>query len=290
MMDEDWAIKYSFSMMNQYVHLLSYSGVGVPSDYWMPSNKVVKPEQSLQHSVGIYKTFAEDKLELSIETYYKTLNHLITFVPGESLSGNFKSWENVVEKNGTGLNYGIELFLKKPSGITTGWFGITLAKSQRSFDNIDGGEPYPFKYDRLVDIDFVANHKISKKIILSATWTYGSGYPLTLATEHYQMNDNDVFIYGDKNSFQMRDYHRLDLAVNFPKETEWGKRTWTISIFNVYNRQNPYYYYYDSKIIRTERVTQNTGVTASPVYEERKLFQKSLFPFFPSFSYSFEFK
>ncbi len=289
MISNKWAFKYSFSAMNQYVHLLSYSGVGVPSDYWMPTNENINPEKSFQHNAGIYKSFAKNKFELSIETYYKTLNNLITFKPGESLSGNFSTWENVIEKNGTGLNYGIELFFKKLSGKTTGWLGVTLGKSQRKFNNIDGGEPYPFKYDRLLDINFVTTHKVNNKIYLSATWTYGSGYPITIANDHYYMNNDDVFVYGSKNSFRMRDYHRLDIAVNFPKKTEWGKRTWTISIFNLYNRQNPYYYYYDKKIKTIETTSQNGGVSSSPIYEKPKLYQRSLFPIFPSFSYSFEF-
>lgn len=282
---EDLSLKYSFSKMNQYVHLLTYSGAGMPSDYWMPTNENVKPENSIQNTLGIAKTFYNRKLELSIEAYYKTLNNLITFIPGESLLGNLDSWEKVIEKGGRGLNYGIEFFLQKKTGNTTGWLGITLAKAERTFKNINNGKSYPFKYDRLLDVSIVANHTIKKGIVLSATWTYGTGYPITLATEHYTVNGNDIFVYSEKNSYKMRDYHRLDVAVNFKKKTKWGERTWTISIFNLYNRQNPYYYYYDRKLLGN---TFN-GSTFIPVYDDLKLYQKSLFSIFPSASYSFKF-
>ena len=285
---EDFSVKYSFSKMNQYVHLLSYSSTGTPSDYWMPTNKNVEPETSIQHTLGIAKTFKQQTYELSIETYHKTLDNLITFSPGKSFVGNLSSWENLIEKEGQGFNYGVELFLQKIKGNTTGWIGATISKAERSFTNIDSGNSYPFKYDRLLDFSIVANHKINKKINVSATWTYGSGYPITLATEHYFENGEEIFIYGSKNSFKMRDYHRLDIAANFHKKTKWGERTWSVSIFNLYNRKNPYYYYYDRKLLRNESVSGN-GVSSIAIYDNLKLYQKSLFSIFPSIAYSFKF-
>lgn len=282
---DDFSIKYSFSKMNQYVHLLAYSGVGVPSDYWMPTNENVKPENSIQNTFGVFKTILDNKFELSIEAYHKTLTNLITFLPGESLIGNLDRWENVIEMNGKGLNYGLEVFLQKQSGKTTGWIGATISKATRIFDNINNGKPYLFKYDRLFDVGIVVNHKLRDHIVLSATWTYGTGYPITLAKEHYTIDDEDIFVYSDKNSFRMRDYHRLDVSANFNKKTKWGERTWSVSIFNLYNRQNPYYYYYDRKL---KGHVQN-GYIFKPVYDDLKLYQRSLFSIFPSISYSFKF-
>lgn len=285
---DNLSLKYSFSQMRQYVHLLTYSGTGNPADYWMPANKNVQPGQSVQHSAGVSATFGDESYSLSAEVYHKSLGNLITFVPGESLSGNLDSWENVVEKNGEGTNYGLELFLKKQKGKTTGWIGATMARAERVFENINGGKPYPYKYDRLLDLSIVANHKLKENIDVSASWTYGSGYPLTLATQHYSINEADVFVYSDKNAFRMRDYHRLDIAANFHKTKKWGRRTWTISIFNVYNRKNPYYYYYDRE--SSIEMSDNTnGVSLTEKIGALKLYQRSLFSFFPSVSYSFEF-
>jgi hypothetical protein len=293
---EDLSIKYSFSKMNQYVHLLSYSGSGVPSDYWMPTTENVSPETSIQHSIALAKTLSSGQYELSLEGYYKTIDNLIAFKPGESLMGNLGSWENVVEKEGTGLNYGIELFFQKMEGNTTGWIGATLSKAERTFVNLNAGEPFPFKYDRLLDVSIVVNQKLKKNIVLSATWTYGSGYPITLATEHYFVYQDDrddkgedIFVYKGINSFRMRDYHRLDVGANFARKTKWGERTWSLSIFNLYNRKNPYFYYYDRKLISSSMVNTGSGWSYKPVYDKLKLYQQSLFSFFPSFSYSFKF-
>ena len=289
MIREDFSMKYSFSKMNQYIHLLAYSGTGIPSDYWMPSNENIKPENSIQNSLEFVKTFVGGEYELSICSYYKSIDNLITFKPGTSLTGNLDSWENVVEKNGKGDNYGVELFLQKIKGNTTGWAGLTIAKSERTFNTINNGDPYPFKYDRLFDVSIVANHQFSKNIVLSAAWTYGTGYPITLATEHYTINEEDIFIYKGKNSFRMRDYHRLDIAANFSKKTDWGERTWSISIFNLYNRQNPYYYYYDKKLIGSTVNPEVKGHSFTAIYGDLKLYQKSLISFLPSVSYSFKF-
>ena len=285
---EDFSIKYSFSKMDQYVHLLSYSGTGMPSDYWMPTNENVKPETSIQNSLGLSKVFMDGGFELSLEAYYKKLNNLIAFIPGESLSGNLDSWENVVEKDGIGTNYGIELFIQKSEGKTTGWIGATLAKAERTFENLNDGNPFPFKYDRLLDFSIVLNQKLGKNVNVSATWTYGTGYPITLAEERYVIDDEDIFLYSGVNSFRMRDYHRLDVAVNFPKKTKWGSRTWSFSIFNLYNRKNPYYYYYDRKLLSNSNSSSN-GYSFTPTYDELKLYQRSLFGMFPSLSYSFSF-
>ena len=287
------SLKYSFSKMNQYVHLLSYSGIGMPSDYWMPSTKNIMPETSIQNSLGIYCAFGEGKYEVSLESYYKSLNHLIAFRPGESLAGTLSDWEQTIESNGMGKAYGLELFMQKLTGKTTGWVGATLSRAERTFSGLNQGKSFPYSYDRLFDASLVVNHELGKNIVLSATWNYGTGYPVTVATERYVFNDNEiynseVYVYGETNGYRMRDFHRLDLGINFTKQKHWGERTWTISIFNVYNRKNPYFLYMQREIL-TKTTSSNGGTKLTGVPGDLRLYQKSLFPFFPSFAYSFKF-
>ena len=287
--NDNFSVKYSFTKMQQYIHLLSFSGTGVPSDYWMPSTENVIPEKSIQNSIQIAKIFSDNKYEIDVEIYHKLVTNLITFKEGISLMGNFENWENLVETKGKGFYYGIEFSVRKVIGKTTGWVAFAVSKAEKQFENINNGQKYPYKYNRLFNVNTVFIHKINKNIDFSATWSYGSGYPITLVDEHYSINENEIFVYGSKNSFRMRDYHRLDIAFNFFKKTNWGERTWTISVFNLYNRQNPYYYYYNRELIGARRVETEHGVRLVPVYDELKLFQRSLFPFFPSFSYRFAF-
>lgn len=278
------SVKASYAFTNQFLHLLSYSGVGMPADYWMPSTENIKPSQAKQYALGLAKTFNDGLYQLSIEAYQKQLEGLIAFKPGATLIGNLSSWENVVVTNGTGLNYGIEFFVQKVQGRSTGWAGITMARAERKFEELNEGRAFPFKYDRLLDISLVWNYKISGDLLISTTWTFGSGYPVSLATERYETEDGLVYVYDEINSFRMRDYHRLDFAINFPKKTKWGERAWSLSIFNLYNRKNPFYYYYQREMVQ-HSPTSNTA----PKEGALKLYQRSLFGFFPSISFNFNF-
>jgi len=67
-------------------------------------------------------------------------------------------------------------------------------------------------------------------------------------------------------------YHRLDIGINIHKTKKWGVRTWSIGIYNVYNRKNPFYIHYSYDDNNKKRLTQI-----------------SLFPIIPSFSYNIKF-
>ena len=281
-----FSVKFSYTQMKQFVHLLSYSGVGVPSDYWMPSTAQAPPETARQVSLSLAKTLLDGKVEASLEAYYKRMNHMIAFKQGASFRNSTQNWEQLTESNGIGTSRGVELLLRKKQGAWQGWVSVTHAKSEREFDNLNSGEPYPFKYDRTWDISAVASYRINKNTKLSATWQYGTGTPISMPLEKYQTQEEDlVYVYSGKNNFRMRDYHRLDIAAHFSKKNHWGRRTISISLMNVYNRQNPYYYFF-------RRETRSFGPYPNDPdmkYLDLKLYQQSLIPFFPSISYRFEF-
>jgi hypothetical protein len=283
-----FALKYGYSYMQQFVHLLTYSGTGLPSDYWMPTTTNIEPENSHQNAAGFSCLLFDNSFNFTTDVYYKSMNELITFKPGASLSGNLSNWENLVESSGTGQNYGIEFFLQKTTGKTTGWSGLTISKASREFDNINNGKSYRFKYDRLIDFSIVVVHELKPGITVSGTWTYGSGYPVTLASEMYNIDNTDVLVYDEKNSYEMNPYHRLDLGINFIKKTSWGERTWNISLINAYNRQNPYFYYYErsSEMVQVE---SEGGISMESKQGGLQLKQFSLFSILPTFSYSFKF-
>jgi hypothetical protein len=275
-----YAIKTSYAEMQQYTHLLSSSTITFPTDIWVPSTKKVKPSRSQQFSLGLYKTYKEGILEFSLESYYKTSSDLISYKEGYSPQGTSTHWENKIETGGKGKSYGLELLLQKKKGRTTGWIAYTLAKTERQFDRINNGKWYPYKYDRRHDLSIVLNHRLNNKIDLSGSWIYGSGYPYTMPVAQYDpapsmadflYSKTRVTIYSDPNAHRMRAYHRFDFSAYFSKKKKKGIRTWTISIYNVYNRKNPYFYFTKEKKGKLH------------------LYQQSLFPVIPSVSYSFRF-
>lgn len=293
----DWAVKASYASMNQYVHLLSSSGMSLPMDLWVPTTDLVKPQHSQQVAVGINKDVVNKNLSISVEGYYKKMNDIIGYAPGANFllidtaeSATEYSWEESVIR-GQGWSYGVEFFLQRKVGKLSGWLGYTLSWTQHQFDEDNGERKFFPRYDRRHDISLVAVYNLSNKITLSGTWVYGTGNAISLSKSQYELGNNipdqnlinhTIYSYGEKNDFRMRPYHRLDLAVQFHKTTKsnW-KRTWEIGVYNAYSRRNPFFYQIKQK--RTGEFVGGVEVS------ENVLEQYSIFPIIPSISYNLKF-
>ena len=269
--------------MAQYIHLLSNSNVGLPTDLWVPATDKVPFQRSRQVALGLAKTLPKPGLEVSLEGYYKWMDDIIDYKEGADFLLGDTDWQQNVEI-GKGWSYGAELLIQKKTGKLTGWVGYTLAWTKRQFDNINEGKPYPYKYDRRHNVVFAGTYKFNEKIDVGAVWVYGSGNAITLPQATYSGSYPSIYPnyynyypsvenYGSKNSFRMQAYHRMDISANFHKQIKWGERTWSISFYNVYSRWNPFFYYIGYKNNSNQRVV-------------KKL---SLFPIVPSFSWHFKF-
>ena len=223
------SIKASYTKMSQYIHLLVNSGVGLPTDLWVPSTKLVKPQLADQVALGVVA--AGKGFEISIESYYKKMSNLIEYKDGAGFLDIDSEWEKKLEF-GTGDSYGAELFVQKKSGLTTGWLAYTLAKSTRHFDNLNFGNSFPYRYDRRHNVSLVFNRAINSKIDIGAVWVYNSGNAITLPTSTYPKADwssggasyeDYVKHYPGRNSSRAKAYHRLDLNISFRKATRWEK-------------------------------------------------------------------
>lgn len=292
LLTQNMSVKASYASMQQNIHLLTSYNVGIPTDLWVPATNMVAPSKSSIISMGFSGSIKENMFEISLEGYYKDLMQLITYKEGASFLGNTASWETLIEKEGKGKSIGAELLIQKKEGRTSGWVGYTLSKTTRQFEKLNYGKPYNYTYDRRHDISLVFIHKFNDIIDFSASWVYSTGNAITLATEKYNVpvessGDsyymNQIHIYNGVNNFRMRSTHKLDIGINFHKKKKWGERIWNFSIYNLYNRKNPYYYYFSS-IHKGYWVNNNYYESVEPA-----LMQKSLFPFIPSVSYSFKF-
>ncbi len=295
LINENWSAKASYAQMTQYLHLLTTSGLSLPTDLWVPPTDIVGPQRSWQVAAGLaynFKLNGKNDYEISVEGYYKKMDDLITYREGASFVLVADSWENKVTV-GQGWSYGGEFFLQKKKGKTTGWLGYTLSWTLRQFDDVNFGEKYPYKFDRRHDLSLTMVHQLNDRIDLSAAFVYGTGNSITLPTAQYTPFEGnpsgengyeigysrEVYEYGGKNSFRMGAYHRLDLGINFHKEKKWGTRTWSFSVYNTYNRRNPFFIY-------RSRDWEATSFESRDSYVFK---QVSLFPIIPSFAYSFKF-
>ncbi len=298
----DLAVKSSFAIMNQFVHLLSNSGIGLPTDLWVPSSTNLKPKQSWQLAAGIAKDFIKKEFSISVEGYYKESKNIIAYKDGASFlelgSGNEKgsyAWEeNIVA--GKGWSYGAEFLLQKKTGDFTGWIGYTLSWTQMQFDELNFGEKFWARYDRRHDISVVGIYKLREEsenhngVKLSVTWVYGTGNAITLPVAEYNapihmpglkdgggsfFNGSLVSEYTGRNQFRMGAYHRMDLGVQVQKKMKHYVRTWEFSFYNLYNRANPYFYFIGSPDFGNQN--------------QKTLMQVSLFPIIPSISWNIKF-
>ncbi|TPE43739.1 TonB-dependent receptor [Pontibacter mangrovi] len=268
------ALKASYAKTSQFIHLLTNSGIGLPTDLWVPATKVVEPQRASQVAIGAAQTILDGQYEVSVEGYYKTMKGIIEYKEGSDFTTTVSNnWENKVTA-GKGWAYGAEIFLQKKVGNTSGWVGYTLSWSNRQFAELNYGAKFPYRYDRRHDISVALFHKLNNGWNLSGTWVYGTGNSVTLSESRYMVGEyNVVDNYGSRNGYRMRAYHRLDLGFSKTKEKSWGQVVNTFSLYNAYSRQNPFYMYY------------GRGRDS----DESTYRQVALFPIIPSFTKSFKF-
>ena len=296
-----WAMKTSYALMNQYLHLLTNSGDGLPTDLWVPATEKLKPQRSEQIAWGLAKDIPAKNLSFSMEAYYKKMEGIIASKSSTNalwLNGpqglvddkrDNPSWETNAT-SGQGWSYGVELFAQKKVGRLSGWLGYTLSWTQQQFAELNFGEKFYAKYDRRHDASIVGIYQLTPKIKLSGTWVYGTGNVFTIPTSTYRVeipaqspnpNVNSIGVFNlqgieSRNNFRAEAYHRLDLSVQFYKKRKSTERFWEFSFYNVYNRQNPFFY----TLTSSQDAKNNLTNTLSKV---------TLFPFLPSVSYRVKF-
>lgn len=271
------SIKASVMKSYQYIHLVSNNGSTLPTDTWVPSTYLVKPQIAWQYSAGIFRNWLDNKLETSIEVYYKKMHNQIEFRQGY-LPSTLRDQE-LDFVFGEGEAYGAEFFVNKTKGRFTGWVGYTLAWTYRQFPQLNSGEKFPSKYDRRHDLSIVGTYEHSKRWTFSGVFVFGSGNAITLPTNYYFIGTELVQEYSKINSYRIFPYHRLDLSAVYkptPKKQRRWQSSWAFSIYNVYSRQNPYFLYVDTK-----------GSTSQGI--DVKVKQVSIFPILPSITYNFKF-
>ena len=294
------SIKAAYTFNYQYIHMSSLSGVSLPADLWISSSDIVKPQEGTQYAAGYFKNFLDNKYESSVELYYKTMKNVVEYkegyLPGDNVMNNTDN--NLTF--GDGLSYGAEFFLKKRTGDLNGWIGYTISKTTRIFDDINDGEVFPTKYDRRHDLSIVAAYDIkrsktktdvdtmatkgfkswfkSKNWTFSASFVYATGDAITLPVSRYIFEGNIVNEYGQRNSFRMPSYHRMDVGVTWSgKQRKKYESSWNLSVYNVYSRANPYFIYFDNEGEWDQGTLQI------------KAMQVSLFPIIPSITWNFKF-
>lgn len=280
------ALKGSIIGATQYIHLVNNSGASLPTDIWYPSTARVRPQRTWQGAAGITFELGEMFL-ISDEVYYKTLSNQVDFRDNANLFLNDELSNEFLF--GRGWAYGNEIYIQKKKGKLTGWIGYTLAWSWRQFDGtfrgatgdplevINGGRPFHPRYDRRHDVSVVAVYNMSKHWSLTGAWIYGTGnaYSLPIGRSFsFDPITNEpgvIPIYEDRNQARLAPNHRLDAALIYRMFPRWGEADLSFSLYNAYNRRNPFFVYIDQE---DDRFAAK---------------QVSLFPVIPSLTFNFKF-
>ena len=273
LLNQQSSLKASYVRNAQNMHLVSNSTSSRPSDKWLPSSLMVKPEVSDQTAVGYYQNLFENAFELNVETYYKTMQNQIDYRDGAE---TFNA-DNIETQllYGVGRAYGLEVLFRKKKGDFTGWLSYTLSKTERKIDGINGGDWYNARQDRTHEVAVVGSYALSKKWSFSASWVYYTGDAITFPSGKYNLDGQIFFYYSDRNAYRMPAYHRLDLGANYQlKQRKNYSSELSFSLYNAYGRKNPYSI--------TFREAENDPTKTEVV-------RTTLFKFLPSISYNFKF-
>lgn len=249
------SIKLSYNRQRQYLHLISNTAAVTPTDFWKTSNRYIEPEIGDQFNLGYFHNFSNNSIESSVEIYYKTAKNILDFRDGSTLLMN-KYIESAL-LSGMGEAYGMELYVNKKLGKTTGWVGYTYSRTLRKVngefdeDKISKGNWYSSNYDKPHDLTMALNYDPNPLVTYGLNFSYSTGRPVTVPLGYYDNgNLSNVFYYSSRNSERIPDYHRLDASVTVkskPKPDQLWKLSWTFSIYNVYGRKNAYSVFFENQ-------------------------------------------
>lgn len=278
LINKSTSLKASYTINYQPLHQISMASITLPTDVWIPSTDLIKPQQGHHFSLGLFKNFRKNTIETYIDAYYKIMNNLAEYKDGldfASMMGN----QDQMYTFGRGRSYGAEFFISKTDGRFHGFIGYTLSFTQRQFDDLNNGAWFYAKYDRRHDVSINLNYDIiPKKLTVSLIWIYATGNTMTIPVGYYFFNGRLLTEFSDRNAYRMPAYHRLDLSVNWQivkkKHFETGLN---FSIYNVYNRKNPFYIYFNTTLANSSEL-------------QTKAYKVSLFPIIPTITWNFKIK
>ena len=248
------SLTFSYSKTVQYIHMLSNTTAISPTDTWKLSDKYLTPAIGNQFSLGYFKSSSDNKINFSVEAFYKLVDGVKQYKAGADLVLNDHIETEIV--NGHAKSYGLEMSLEKTKGRLYGRLDYTYSRTQIKSvsgfkeDQINGGEYFNANYDQPNNLNLLLNLKASRRIILSSGVFYSTGRPITLPVSKYQLGDQWFVQYSKYNEYRIPDYFRTDLSLTVNgnlKLDQLVHSSITFSLYNVTGRRNPYSIYFKSE-------------------------------------------
>ena len=237
-------IKLGYGIHNQFVKQIIGENVTSRSrDFWQLSeDNDINVGESTHYIAGL--SYENSSWLIDAELFYKDVKNITEF------SLRFQDTNlNSLFFNGDGEVRGFETLIQKKMDKYTGWVSYTYIDAENIFPLLNYGDPFPAPNTQKNEFKIFNNYEINGWNF-SLNFIYGSGKAFTEPSYNYSINLLDEsqlgFIgVGPKNGSLLPDYHRLDISVHHIFKIQKSKGDIGISVFNLYNKINTWYYEYN---------------------------------------------
>jgi hypothetical protein len=251
---DNLSIKGSYNTERQYIHVLSNTAAIAPTDIYKLSDPNIAPQLGNQISLGVYKNLKNNTIETSVEVYYKNIYNYLDYKSGAVLVLNHHIETDVFTTKGKA--YGVEFMIKKATGKLNGWISYSYSRVFLKMDDptagevVNNGNYYPANYDQPNSATIVGNYRVNHRFSISLNSTYSTGRPITLPIGIFYYDNSFRTLYSDRNAYRIPDYFRTDFSLNIDgnhKVHQKFHNSWTLGVYNLFGRKNPYSVYYVSE-------------------------------------------
>lgn len=261
----DLRFQVAYGRYSQFLTLIS-NEVFTGLDVWLTTDDGVPPAYGDQYVAGVKKALSGG-WNLETEVYYRTMRGLFQLDPLLVDAAGLDYDE--LFQFGEGSASGVEVLLEKTRGKVTGMLGYTLGKTDRSFPNLNAGEAYSPKYDRLHDVNAIANFGLGRGWKMTTAFVYATGQAYTEPVSYYRLYDSpvdNVIQTAQISRFQaarLPAYHRLDAG--FTKSGGFfgvADYELQLQLLNVYARKNVWFRFFE---FEDDGTVERTTVPQIPV-------------------------
>ena len=258
--DRNSAVRLAAGRYSQFIHSTRDEEFPFGIDTWVLAGAEAPRLVSDQVQVGAETFFGEDDdWFASLEGYYRTFDGVAAV---NAVDDPNDDTDALVA--GDGDAYGVDLYVKRDRGTTTGWISVSFLKTLRSFpDTRVGIEPkplitYPPVFDRRFEIDLALRRPLDWwGLEIGVRANFGTGLPFTRPLGIYNVyrshltsgvadvDDGNAVLLGPRNGARYPSRHRLDLSFRKTITRGWGTMTPYLSVINVTNKKNPLFYFYN---------------------------------------------
>ncbi len=252
------SIKAGYSRTTQYINQIFNTDSPTPTSQWQLSTTHIEPTRSHNLSMGYFMNLADNNYETSLSIFGRRIDKLFDYRDFADLLVNDHLETELLD--GEGRAYGVELSIKKKTGVINGSFSYTFSRSQRLVEGINRNDWYSSNFDKPHEGSLVLNYQPNQRNNVSLNFTYAQGRPTTPPVAGFVTPEN-VFvpIFAERNQERIPDFQRLDISYTFGegyKKDRKFRLSWTLSVYNILGRENAFSVFFSRGAFNVPRAQQ----------------------------------